>query len=157
MRSDISPRASFVLLMWQNYFLYVDHCNESAIQNCRTEPSWWPGCQTAAETADEVGILTQSWKGFDYASQLPTNVHIIPMQEHCNDPVMASLIIPDFYLTNHRFVRGPFKRIVDRRQCAAVMQREAVTVTPSCRGGGNVVVAWSSTLQPSWEFEFRSS
>jgi hypothetical protein len=29
---------------------------------------------------------------------------------------------------------------------AAVMQREAVTVTPSCCGGGNVVVAWSSSL-----------
>jgi hypothetical protein len=28
-----------------------------------------------------------------------------------------------------------------RRQCAAVMRREAVTVMPSCSGGGNVVVA----------------
>jgi hypothetical protein len=27
------------------------------------------------------------------------------------------------------------------RQFAAVMQREAVTVMPSCSGGGNVVVA----------------
>jgi hypothetical protein len=26
------------------------------------------------------------------------------------------------------------------------MQREAVTVTTSCSGGGNVVVAWSSSL-----------
>jgi len=35
---------------------------------------------------------------------------------------------------------------VDWWECAAVMQREAVTVMPSCSGGGNVVVAWSSTL-----------
>jgi hypothetical protein len=38
-------------------------------------------------------------------------------------------------------VRGPFERFVDWRQCAAVMQREAVTVMPSCSGWGNVVVA----------------
>jgi hypothetical protein len=40
-----------------------------------------------------------------------------------------------------RNVRGPFKRFVDLRQCAAVMQREAVNVVPSCGGGGKVVVA----------------
>jgi hypothetical protein len=38
-------------------------------------------------------------------------------------------------------VRGPFDKFVDWRQCAAVMQREAVTVMPSCSGGGNIVVA----------------
>jgi hypothetical protein len=38
-------------------------------------------------------------------------------------------------------IRGPFEKFVDCRQCAAVMQREAVTVMPSCSGGGNVVVA----------------
>jgi hypothetical protein len=32
-------------------------------------------------------------------------------------------------------------KFVDWRQCAAVMQREAVTLMPSCSGGGNVVVA----------------
>jgi hypothetical protein len=37
-------------------------------------------------------------------------------------------------------VREPFKKFVDRRQCADVMQREAVTVMPSYSGGGNVVV-----------------
>jgi hypothetical protein len=42
------------------------------------------------------------------------------------------------YLT---FIPGPFGRFVDWRQCAAVMQREAVTVMPSCSGGANVVVA----------------
>jgi hypothetical protein len=38
-------------------------------------------------------------------------------------------------------LRGPFETFVDWRQCAAVMQREAVTVMPGCSGGGNVVVA----------------
>jgi len=40
----------------------------------------------------------------------------------------------------------PFDKLVDRQQYAAVMQREAVTVKPSCSGGANVVVAWSSSL-----------
>jgi hypothetical protein len=43
-------------------------------------------------------------------------------------------------------LRGPFEEFVAWRQCAAVMQREAVTVMPSCSGGGNVVVAWSSSI-----------
>jgi hypothetical protein len=30
--------------------------------------------------------------------------------------------------------------LVDWRQCAADTQREAVTVMPSCNGGGNAVV-----------------
>jgi len=38
-------------------------------------------------------------------------------------------------------IRGPFGKFVDWLQYAAVMQREAVTVIPSCSGGGNVVVA----------------
>jgi hypothetical protein len=38
-------------------------------------------------------------------------------------------------------VRRPFEKFVDWLQCAAVMQREAVTVMSSCSGGGNVVVA----------------
>jgi hypothetical protein len=37
-------------------------------------------------------------------------------------------------------IRGPFEKFVDCRQCASVMQREAVTVMPSYSGGGNVVV-----------------
>jgi len=44
-----------------------------------------------------------------------------------------------FYKTQN--VRGPFDKFVDWRQCVAVMQREAVTVMPSCSGGGNVVMA----------------
>jgi hypothetical protein len=35
---------------------------------------------------------------------------------------------------------------VDWWQCAAVMQREAVTVMPSCSGGGNVVVVWHGVI-----------
>jgi hypothetical protein len=38
-------------------------------------------------------------------------------------------------------LRGPFEKFVDWRQCAAVMQREAVTLMPSCSGGVNVVMA----------------
>jgi hypothetical protein len=38
-------------------------------------------------------------------------------------------------------MQGPFEMFVDWRQCAAVMQRKAVTVMPSCSDGGNVVVA----------------
>jgi hypothetical protein len=34
----------------------------------------------------------------------------------------------------------PFEKFVDWWQCAAVMQREAVTVMPSCSGRGNIVV-----------------
>jgi hypothetical protein len=44
------------------------------------------------------------------------------------------------WTTEDPHVRGPFVKFVDWRQCAAVMQREAMTVTPSCSGGGNVVV-----------------
>jgi hypothetical protein len=38
-------------------------------------------------------------------------------------------------------VRGSFEKFVDWWQCAAVMHKEAVSVMPSCSGGGNVVVA----------------
>jgi hypothetical protein len=38
-------------------------------------------------------------------------------------------------------VRGPFEKFVDWWQCAAVMQREAAIVMPSCRGGSKVVAA----------------
>jgi hypothetical protein len=37
-------------------------------------------------------------------------------------------------------IREPFEKFVDWRQCAAVVQREAVTVMLNC-GGDNVVVA----------------
>jgi hypothetical protein len=38
--------------------------------------------------------------------------------------------------TTNVHLRWPFEKFVDWRQCAAVMQREAVTVMPSCSGGG---------------------
>jgi hypothetical protein len=43
-------------------------------------------------------------------------------------------------------VIGSFEKFMDWRKCAAVMQREAVTVMPSCSGGGNVVMVWFSSL-----------
>jgi hypothetical protein len=45
------------------------------------------------------------------------------------------------YISAFAFIREPFEKFVHWRQCAAVMQRDAVTVMPSCSGGGNVVVA----------------
>jgi hypothetical protein len=38
------------------------------------------------------------------------------------------------------YVRGPFENFVDWRQCAAAIQREAVTLMPSCSGGDEVIV-----------------
>jgi hypothetical protein len=38
-------------------------------------------------------------------------------------------------------ILGPFEKFVNWRQCAGGMQKEAVTVMPSCSGEGNVVVA----------------
>jgi hypothetical protein len=38
-------------------------------------------------------------------------------------------------------IRGPFEQFVNWWQCAAVMQREAVTIMPSCSGGGGGDVA----------------
>jgi hypothetical protein len=38
-------------------------------------------------------------------------------------------------------IRELFAKFVDWRQCAALMQKEAMTVMPSCSGGCNVVVA----------------
>jgi hypothetical protein len=42
--------------------------------------------------------------------------------------------------TNLLTLRGLFEKFIDWWQCAAVMQREEVTVTLSCSGGGNIVV-----------------
>jgi hypothetical protein len=42
---------------------------------------------------------------------------------------------------NNIHISGQFEKFVDWWQCAAVRQREAVTVVPSCSGGGKVVVA----------------
>jgi hypothetical protein len=53
-------------------------------------------------------------------------------------------------------LREPVEMFVDWLQCIAAMLREAVAVMPSCSVGGNVVVAWSSTLQQSLDSELRS-
>jgi hypothetical protein len=45
-----------------------------------------------------------------------------------------------YYFTYN--TQGPFEKFVDWRQCATVMQREAVTVMPHCSVGSNIVVAW---------------
>jgi hypothetical protein len=45
-----------------------------------------------------------------------------------------------------RKLRGVFEKFVDWRQCAAVMQRETVTIMSICSGGGNVVVVISLVL-----------
>jgi hypothetical protein len=55
------------------------------------------------------------------------------------------MILTDNYINNDSVpttdvIRGPFEKFVDWRQCAAVIKRDAVTVIPSCSGGGNVVV-----------------
>jgi hypothetical protein len=41
----------------------------------------------------------------------------------------------------HIDLREPFEKLLEWQQYAAVMHREAVTVMPSCSGGGNTVVA----------------
>jgi hypothetical protein len=43
--------------------------------------------------------------------------------------------------TYNSIIRRPFEKFVDWRQCAAILQREEVTVMPSYRGGGKVLVA----------------
>jgi hypothetical protein len=44
------------------------------------------------------------------------------------------------YINNYVLIGGSFGKFVDWRQCAALMQREAVTVMQSFSGGGSVVV-----------------
>jgi hypothetical protein len=53
---------------------------------------------------------------------------------------MHNLTVP-FIALIVSLLRGSFETFVDWQQCAAVMQREVVTVMPSCSAGGNVVVA----------------
>jgi hypothetical protein len=67
----------------------------------------------------------------------------IPNFEFLNRSGLQRLRILAVFLTptkNVGQVRGPFDKFVDWRQCAAVMQREALTLIPSFSGGGNVVV-----------------
>jgi hypothetical protein len=41
-----------------------------------------------------------------------------------------------YFLLILLYLRGPFEKFVDWRQCAAVMQRKAVTVVQVVVGGG---------------------
>jgi hypothetical protein len=43
-------------------------------------------------------------------------------------------------------IQGLYEKLVDWQQCAAVVHRETVTIMPSCSGGGNIVVVWSSSI-----------
>jgi hypothetical protein len=45
------------------------------------------------------------------------------------------------------YIRGPFEKFMDWRQCAAVLQREAVTLMPSCSRG---VIFISLTVVTVW-------
>jgi hypothetical protein len=61
-----------------------------------------------------------------------------------NDTVSTADVIQRlciFPSVHHYYIRGRFEKFVDWRQRAAVMQTEALTVMPSCSGGGNVTVA----------------
>jgi hypothetical protein len=61
---------------------------------------------------------------------------------HCGITSYTYLIPPAIQKQEFvRFIRGPYEKFVDWRQCAAVMQEEAVIVMPSCSDGSNVVVA----------------
>jgi hypothetical protein len=65
-------------------------------------------------------------------------------REYCLEAVMGGECDKWFKKTwapNLRFVGGLFEKFVDWRQCAAVMQREAMIVMPSYSSGSNVVVA----------------
>jgi hypothetical protein len=50
-----------------------------------------------------------------------------------------------------------FEKFVDWRQCPAVMQREAVTVMPSCSGEGNVVRIWVTVVLRESFLGYRSN
>jgi hypothetical protein len=57
----------------------------------------------------------------------------------CENVPSSTILFPKIY-------EGSFAKFVDWLQCTAFMQREAVNVMPSCIGGGNVVVASSSSF-----------
>jgi hypothetical protein len=53
----------------------------------------------------------------------------------------VSEFLPALFNRMRISIPEPFEKFVDRWQCAAVMQREAVTRMRSCSGGVKVVVA----------------
>jgi hypothetical protein len=64
----------------------------------------------------------------------------LPQQNYNSDVPASDMNFPVF-LPQKLELGGPFEKFVDWRQYGAFMQSEAVIVMPSCRGGGNVVVA----------------
>jgi hypothetical protein len=70
-----------------------------------------------------------------YLVQVETCTDMSLLRPSRMDPFNSyNKIIPGTSKSKHAYVRG-------RRQYAAIMQRQAVTVMPSCSGGSNVVVA----------------
>jgi predicted ATPase len=70
-----------------------------------------------------------------------THTHTHTRVEICA-PLSATLQrITNYYPDIALNIRRSFEKFVDWRQCTALMQMKAVTVMPSCSGGGNVVVA----------------
>jgi hypothetical protein len=76
---------------------------------------------------------------------LAFNCHIHKTAQEEPQCIMDCIIIQCTYSIKNLIllakIREPFEKFVDQRQCAVVMQSEAVTVMPSCSSGGNVVVA----------------
>jgi hypothetical protein len=70
-----------------------------------------------------------------------TTLKAIPQQEYTSLQSQMA-VVQNFQVMYGKFnIWGPFEKFVGWQQCAAVMQREVVTVMPSCSGGSNVVVA----------------
>jgi hypothetical protein len=63
----------------------------------------------------------------------------IKMEKFTGYPYKSTQNTPFTY--KYRKIRELSEKFVDWQQCSAILQREAVTVMPSCGGGGNVVVA----------------
>jgi hypothetical protein len=58
----------------------------------------------------------------------------------CNHYIISYHII-SYHIISYIISCGPFEKFVDWWRCAAVMQREAVTIIPRISGGGNVVMS----------------
>jgi hypothetical protein len=73
------------------------------------------------------------------------NMALMRNYEFTSDKLQKVLLVLCMHVCRYVYIRskvgGPFAKFVDWRQCAAVMQREAVTVMPSCSGEGTAVVA----------------
>jgi len=97
-----------------------------------------------------VGVSHRIDVSDELAATFRVEVHFISIRYYmnvsCPSHWLFQLLSEIFINLVSTYLRRPFEKFVDWRQYAAVVQREAVTVTSSCIGGGNVVVAWSSSL-----------